>query len=227
MTLGENIESWKEIFEYLNGIPEFFNMESRLLTAYKGRDIFPSYENIFRAFKECPLDQLKVVWLGQDPYHDGKATGLSMGVEGDRIPPTLRILSLCCEYEYGTPITDFSLLSWAKQGILLLNAALTVERKKPNSHTKFWSSYMKELLQSIADAKKDAVWVLLGKNAQELIEPINGINPDNVIKNPHPMVAQYSGDIDGYTHRQLFSQINIKLSNAGHDQIRFTADERA
>lgn len=223
-TFGEDIEKWKEIFEVVNSNPALKSMEERLLKAYKNRDIFPEYKNIFRAFRECSLTDLKVIWIGQDPYHDGKATGLSMGVEGDRIPPTLRILSLCCQHEFGKPITDFSLLSWAQQGVLLLNAALTVEKKKPGSHAKFWAPYMANLLQDIADAKQDVIWVLLGKNAQELVEPIEGIKEDNIVKGPHPMVAQYSGDLDGYTHRNLFTEINHKLTNAGHDKIRFTAD---
>jgi uracil-DNA glycosylase len=115
----------------------------------------------------------------------------------------------------------YSLLSWAKQGVLLLNAALTVERKKPGSHSKFWSNYMIELMQETADRNKNLIWVALGKNSQEILEKIENIDPKNIVKAPHPMVAQYSGDLDSYKNIRIFTQINDKLTDNGFDKIRF------
>lgn len=220
-----NVMEWNDLFKEVNELTLFHLMEKRLENAYKQREIFPSRDRIFRAFDECPLDTMKVVWIGQDPYHDGKATGLAMGVENTSIPPTLRILSSCAEFEYGQPIKDFSLKSWANQGVLLLNAALTVERKKPGSHSKFWAPYVKEVLQAIADHRKDVIWVALGKNAQQIVDSLQGIPEENIVKAPHPMVAQYSGDIDSYTNLYLYSTINDKLNKIGLDKICFTTGE--
>lgn len=191
-------------------------LKSNLLTlnnSYEKHRVYPSKDRIFRAFRECSLDALKVVWLGQDPYHDGHATGLCMGIEEGRIPPTLRILNKMLKADYNKEIEDMSFLSWAKQGVLLLNTALTVREKTPGSHVKFWKPFISAVLEEIAEEKKDVVWVALGKSALEIVSEIKGVNQNNIVYLPHPMYAVYSGKEEQYVNEShLFNKINEKLS---------------
>lgn len=194
-------------------IPLKNNLTS-LNNTYNTIVVYPSKDKIFRAFSECSLDNLKVVWIGQDPYHDGHATGLCMGIEKGKIPPTLRILNKMLVEDYGHGIEDMSLSSWARQGVLLLNTALTVREKSPGSHVKFWRPLVLAILEEIAQEKKDVVWVALGKSALEIISEIEGVNKENVICLPHPMYAVYSGKEEDYVKTgSLFKKINEKLLN--------------
>lgn len=186
-----------------------------------GKPYYPAEENVLEAFKECPWDNLKVVWVGQDPYHDGKATGLSMGVTSTSIPPTLRILNESLKQEYDREIKDFTLKSWANQGVLLLNAALTVEKSKPGSHSMLWAPHIFRILQNIHDLKKDIIWVALGKNAQETLSAVPTIKKELTVIAPHPMVAIYGGDINKFTSHKVFTQINSKLKDLGKEEILF------
>lgn len=185
--------------------------------SYDKFTIYPEKSNIFRAFKECPLDELKVVWLGQDPYHDGHATGLCMGIEEGRVPPTLRILNKVLKNDYDRNIEDLTFLSWAKQGVLLLNAALTVREGIPGSHMNFWKPLIEAILEEINNEKKDVIWVALGVPARSLIMGIKGINEDNVVSLPHPMASVYSGKEEQYVKESnLFKKINQKLTSKIH-----------
>lgn len=186
-----------------------------------GKPYYPAEENVLEAFKQCSWDNLKVVWVGQDPYHDGKATGLSMGVTTTSIPPTLRILNESLKEEYDREIKDFSLKSWANQGILLLNAALTVQKSNPGSHSMLWAPHIYRILQHIHDLRGDLIWVALGKNAQTTLSAVVGIKKENIVIAPHPMVAIYGGDIKKFTSHKVFTQINSKLKALGKEEILF------
>jgi uracil-DNA glycosylase len=121
-----------------------------------------------------------VVILGQDPYHDGSATGLAFANSGDgpRISPSLAWIKKALEHDYDTLCLDFDygLTSWAKQGVLLLNTALTVEKGKAGSHTVLWNTFTKELLTSLTSTKDDIIFVLWGKKAQDYAKFIKGNN---------------------------------------------------
>lgn len=131
--------------------------------------IEPSPEKVFRCFKRTKAEDLKVVILGQDPYFDGSATGLAFANAADRkvLSPSLKVikdsvLSLVDSKE--SPIFDSTLESWAEQGILLLNSALTVRRGEPGSHMKAWKPFIERLLVAIS-AQTNACFLLFGKTA--------------------------------------------------------------
>lgn len=210
---------WNTLFS-AEEVP-FHECLNKVIETTPAAERYPEDKNILRAFSFCTLDETNVVWIGQDPYHDGKATGLSMGVAGKPIPPTLRILNLALESEYDTGISDYSLESWAKQGILLLNAALTVAKGKPGSHSKIWKPFVISILRKINEKRKDIVWVALGADAQKMLKEIPTIPEENVIAAPHPMVAIYQGDIHKFTDHKIFSRINNRLVELGHAPIYF------
>lgn len=188
----------------------------------KQTTIYPEQGDVFKAFTMFPLEELKVIWIGQDPYHDGKATGLSMGIKpGDRVPPTLKMLNESLKKEYGNEIEDLTLESWAKQGILLLNSALTVEKGKPGSHTSMWKNYIINVLRRIAQVKPEVIWVALGKHSKDILEEIGEVNRENKIVAPHPMVAIYSGDPDTFLRHKIFTRINEKLKTNNLNPIKF------
>lgn len=199
----------------------FHEALNKVIETTPAAERYPEDKDILRAFSFCGFDETNVVWIGQDPYHDGKATGLCMGVNGKPIPPTLRILNLALESEYDTGISDYSLESWAKQGVLLLNASLTVAKGKPGSHSKIWRPFVLNLLQKINEKRKDIVWVALGADAQKLLLEIPTIPENNMIKAPHPMVAIYQGDIHKFIDHNIFSRINNRLIELDHAPIYF------
>ena len=210
---------WNELFS--DQELAFHDCLKAVLARTPSGKLCPKDEFILKAFNYCTIEQIKVVWIGQDPYHDGKATGLCMGVIGKPIPPTLRILNIALNEEYKRDISDYSLEHWAKQGVLLLNAALTVERGKPGSHTEIWRTFTVNILQKINVARKDVVWVALGKVAQSYLSEVPDIPDDNIVSAPHPMVAIYGGDISKFTGHKIYTRINEKLGDLGHSSIQF------
>src|SRR5210317_85165 len=129
--------SWEKPLETAFGAPYFQNLVDFVKAAYQKTTCYPPGKDIFQAFNACPLDQLKVVIIGQDPYHGpGQAHGLSFSVPtGVRIPPSLRNIYKEIRSDIGKDTPESGDLErWAKQGVLLLNATLTVERGQPGSH---------------------------------------------------------------------------------------------
>jgi uracil-DNA glycosylase len=189
----------------------FLDLKRALTKAYKERTVFPTQENIFNAFKLCPVDELKVVILGQDPYHGaGQAHGLSFSVpEGVKIPPSLR--NIHTELNSNVNITisgSGNLERWADQGVLLLNAVLTVEEGRPSSHRGLgWETFTDAVIQKISNEKEHVVFLLWGKYAQE-----KGKNIDTskhlVLIAPHPSpLSAYKGFL-GCAH---FNKVNQYL----------------
>ena len=132
-------EAWKEVLKAQFQAPYFQNLQEILENSSKNSNIFPPSNLIFNAFNLCPFEEVKVVLLGQDPYHKkGQAMGLSFSVpDGVKIPPSLR--NIYKEIKANLDITEPNsgdLTSWAKQGILLMNAFLSVKEATPNSHSK-------------------------------------------------------------------------------------------
>jgi uracil-DNA glycosylase len=158
------------------------------------KTIYPIKENIFKAFRLTPPSQLKIVLLGQDCYPTpNKATGLAFGNfnEDERsVSPSLKVIWNCIEKEFHKGFMldfDYSLESWAKQGVLLLNTALTVEAGKAGSHLKLWSLFTNDLIQFISHQYPETIFILWGKYAEEY-EHLCKIS----LKYVHPAYSLYS-----------------------------------
>ena len=149
----------------------FVNLWNEVENAYQNTTCFPPKRLIFEAFNQCDWDNLKVVIIGQDPYHGiGEANGLSFSVnDGTRIPPSLRNIFKELNEDLGTELPIFgSLERWAEQGVLLLNAGLTVEKDKANSHKHLdWSVFTDAVIEHINMEKEGVVFLLWGNFAQK------------------------------------------------------------
>jgi len=163
--------SWKQALEEEFHKPYFSDIKKVLLEAKEaGKTIYPPGPLIFNAFNKTPFDQVKAVILGQDPYHNpGEAMGLCFSVpEGVKVPPSLVNIYKEIKSELGiTPPNHGDLTKWAEQGVLLLNAMLTVEARQPGSHQKIgWQTFTDAVIQSISDKKEGVIFLLWGNFAR-------------------------------------------------------------
>ncbi|MBS0620338.1 MAG: uracil-DNA glycosylase [Verrucomicrobia bacterium] len=183
-----------------------------------GHSIFPEEKDVFSAFLHTPFDQVKVVLIGQDPYHGvGQAHGLSFSVlPGMPLPPSLKNIYRELQEDLGVvPPQNGYLLHWAKQGVLLLNATLTVRAKDPRSHYgKGWEQFTDAVVSSLLARKDPVIFVLWGKSAQEKLKNIHPPHVALVAAHPSPYSA-YSGFF-GCRH---FSKINEQLKKWGKEPI--------
>ena len=152
-------------------------------------NVFPPKEDIFKALELTPLENIKAVILGQDPYHgQGQANGLAFSVyKGVKIPPSLRNIFKELNTDLGIEIPKHGdLTTWAKQGVLLLNSVLTVEKEKPASHKNIgWEEYTDNLISEISGKKEHVVFILWGKYAEGKISLID-TKKHIIISSPHP-----------------------------------------
>lgn len=173
--------SWRNILDEESGKPYFASLMTFVENAYSSSVVFPPKAKIFEAFNKTPFDDVKVVILGQDPYHEpGQAQGLSFYVpENVKPPPSLRNIAK----ELGK-MPD--LLSWADQGVLLLNATLTVEAHKAGSHQKKgWETFTDAAIKALAERRQNLVFILWGAYAQKKGEFIDR-SRHLVIESAHP-----------------------------------------
>lgn len=184
--------------------------------------VFPEEKNVFNALELTPFESVKVVILGQDPYHGfGQAHGLSFSVQkGTPLPPSLKnIYKELQEDIEGEFPTEGDLSHWAKQGVLLLNTVLTVEEGNANSHKgKGWERLTNRLIESLNELNHPVIFILWGKPAQDKEKLI--INPNHVIlKAPHPSpLSAYRG----FFGSKPFSRVNDILIQQGQTPIRWT-----
>ena len=189
----------------------FLDLIRAVSKAYDERVVFPAKENIFNAFKLCAFEDVKVVILGQDPYHgEGQAHGLSFSVQdGIKTPPSLRNIYKEIESDLDKAIPESGNLEhWAKQGVLLLNATLTVEEGEAGFHQGWgWETFTDEVIKTISDKKENVVFLLWGTfahNKAELIDDTKHI----ILKTTHPSpLSAYRGFL-GSKH---FSKTNEYL----------------
>lgn len=200
-------------------------LESFVLNEYEKKQIFPKKENIFHAFDLCPFKNVKVVILGQDPYHDdNQAHGLAFSVQkGCKIPPSLRNIFKELHSDLGVPIPKHGdLTSWAKQGVLLLNTILTVEAHKPLSHqNKGWEIFTDNVIRELNRDNTPKVFVLWGNNAKKKCSLIS--NSHHYIietSHPSPLGARHS-----FFGSSVFSKINTFLTQNNRKSIDFTIED--
>ena len=214
-------DSWKialaEEFEqpYFAAIKSFLVQEKEA-----GKIIYPPGSLIFNAFNTTPIDKIKVVILGQDPYHgEGQAMGLSFSVpQGLKVPASLkRIYKELASDINGFEIpTHGDLTAWANQGVFLLNAGLTVEHKKANSHKKAgWHKFTDAVIKNISEKQEGIVFLLWGNFARKKKELID-TSKHHVLESPHP-----SPLARGFLGCKHFSQCNTLLEQQGKEAINW------
>lgn len=207
MTLEEYFGRWMRVIDK-KSLEEALN---KLGPEYQRKPICPVQNKVFRTFELCPYDELKVVMLGQDPYpQKGVATGILFGnnkeVTEENLSPSLKIVKeVCINYEipHNSIIFDQTLESWAKQGILMINSALTVEMNKVGSHVMLWRPFISKLLKNLSDNNTAIVYVLFGRQAQTFKPYIGKFN--HIIEVEHPA---YFARTNTKMPSELFRNIN-------------------
>jgi uracil-DNA glycosylase len=213
-------ESWKKVLEATFSKPYFENIAAFLKTEKaQGKIIYPPGSLIFHAFEKTPFKKLKVLLLGQDPYHGkGQAMGLSFSVpKGIRQPPSLINIFKELHDDVGAPTPETGdLTPWAEQGVMLLNAALTVRAGEPNSHSKIgWHQFTDAVIKKVSDEKEGIVFLLWGAFAHQKQELIDQTK-HHVLKAAHP--SPYSAD-KGFFGCKHFSKTNEYLVAQKQDPI--------
>lgn len=212
-------QDWKEILGEEFAKPYFDNLVSFVKEEYASQTVYPAGANIFRAFDKCPVDKLKVVIIGQDPYHGpGQANGLCFSVgRGVQFPPSLQNIFKEVQSDIGTPIPESGELDrWAEQGVLLLNAVLTVRAHQAASHAgRGWEQFTDAVVRAIAERKQQIVYMLWGSYAQKkgaIADPNNNL----ILKAVHPSPLSAYRGFFGCKH---FSEANRYLESVGKTPI--------
>jgi len=214
--MNKNIsESWKVHLETEFEKPYFKQLERFVDNEYQEHEIFPPQEFIFKAFNTCPFEDIKVVILGQDPYHGPKqANGLAFSVNNEmKFPPSLRNIYKEINKDLNIPISSKgNLEDWAKQGVLLINATLTVRANEAGSHQKKgWEEFTDAAIKALSEKREKLVFILWGSYAQK-----KGIQIDNnkhhIIKSAHPSPLSAHR---GFFGSKPFSQTNNYLIKQG------------
>ncbi len=210
---------WDLILKPMFDNKDFKSDFDHIISLYNKTIIYPAKENIFRAFKLTDYDDVKVVILGQDPYHNGLADGLAFSSSGKKIPSSLKniFLELSNDLNIEMPISP-NLSKWAKQGILLLNTSLTVEKGKANSHKKYkWNLLTNYVIKKISD-KGNVVFILWGNDAKEKISLINTEN-NLILTSAHP--SPFSAYKYGFFGNNHFSKCNTYLYQKKMQEINW------
>ncbi len=213
--------TWKELLagefekQYFQQLADFVRQE------YTSTIIYPPPKQIFAAFDYCPFDRVRVVILGQDPYHGpNQANGLCFSVRDEvRIPPSLQNIYKEIESDLGVPCPPSGNLErWAEQGVLLLNATLTVRAGQAGSHQgKGWEEFTDAAIKKISEEKEHVVFLLWGAYAQRKGQVID-VSKHLVLKAPHPSPFSAASGFFGCKH---FSQTNNYLAEHGFESIRW------
>ncbi len=212
-------QSWKEQILFAFQTESFFALKQFLIEEKKKSIVFPPNQLIFNAFNLTPFDKVKVVLLGQDPYHNvGQAHGLCFSVpDGVAHPKSLVNIFKELHDDIGCPIPKSgNLEKWAKQGVLLLNATLTVRAHEAGSHQKKgWEEFTNAVIKTISDKKEGVVFLLWGNYAQEKI-PLIDQNKHHILTTVHPSPLSASRGFFGCRH---FSKTNQILQAEGKEPI--------
>lgn len=217
--------SWKEVLQSAFERPSFHNLALHLKTERAGgKIIYPPGSLLFNAFNKTPFEQVKVVILGQDPYHGpGQAMGLSFSVpRGINPPPSLGNIFKELKKDIGLAIPGHGdLTQWAGQGVLLLNASLTVRANEPNSHAAIgWHEFTDTVIQTLSDNREGLVFMLWGRFAQDKT-PLIDETKHLVLKAAHPSPFSAEKGFFGCRH---FSRANEYLVKHGRQPVDWHLD---
>lgn len=215
--------SWDQLLKDEWTQPYYKDLRAFLAEEYRSREIYPPMNDIFNAFKLCPYENVKVVILGQDPYYSpSQAHGLAFSVKkGVEVPPSLKNIYKEMQADIGFHIPQHGCLeSWAKQGVFLLNTALTVRRAQPLSHRgKGWEVFTDHVISLLSAREKPMVFLLWGANARSkktLIDQTRHL----VLEAPHPSPLSAFAGFFGCKH---FSKANAFLTKHG-ETVDWTID---
>lgn len=213
-------KNWYEKLESVFNTERYKNLEKWLNEEYSNKTIYPKPENVFNALNLVKFEDVKVVIIGQDPYHNpNQAHGLSFSVEKDiNIPPSLQNIYKELKSDLGCYIpNNGNLTKWAKQGVLLLNSVLTVEKNKPNSHKgKGWEDVTSKIVELLNQREKPVVFLLWGGNAKSIGKNIN-TNKHYVLTAVHP--SPMSANQGGWFGCKHFSKTNEILTSLNESNI--------
>ncbi len=223
-----NRKSFKELvgddwFDILN---EVINKEvesnlDKIKSLYMTSKVYPSGDKIFRAFQECELNNLKIVWCGLDPYiKANEANGLAFDCSGvDYLTPSfyhiLKAYDDCYPIHFNTDMLEGNLLPWAKQGVLLLNTSLTVEAGKTGSHAEYWKEFTQRLINELDVNYKDLIFVGFGSVAGDFLKDVRNVK---VIRE-HPAYAARMNR--PWKHDMLFHDLDNKLKELKLEEIKW------
>lgn len=201
--------------------PYFHQLQTFVAEQRAAHEIFPPAADVFTALRLTPLDNVKALILGQDPYHDdGQAHGLSFSVQrGIKIPPSLRNIFKERESDLGIPPADHGYLkAWAEQGVLMLNTVLTVRAHEANSHKKQgWEEFTTKIIE-VVNERAAVAFVLWGKPAQKKATLIDERHLTVESAHPSPLSARR-----GFFGSQPFSKINVYLTEHGQAEINWNS----
>jgi uracil-DNA glycosylase len=227
--LQDSFGTWYNFLQPVISKPEFAELGKFISKVYKENIVYPEKNCIFEAFKQCPRNELKVIFIAQGPYenecnkNESYATGLAFAnpIDVPKLSPSLRIIHGELENDLKKLVLDFdtTLLTWASQGVLLLNTALTVEKDKPDSHSEQWNWFTENVIKYISDNSNGIVWVLLGKHAQSYKKFINE-DFHHFVEAAHPAEELYNKDA-GFIGSKIFSQIDEKLNFMNGETIQW------
>ncbi|GAA4850355.1 uracil-DNA glycosylase [Kitasatospora terrestris] len=211
-------ESWRAVLADETAKPYFAQLAAFVAEQRAEHEVFPPAGQEFSALAATPYDKVRVLVLGQDPYHDnGQAHGMSFSVlPGTKIPPSLRNIYKELEADLGVPAPDHGyLMHWAEQGVLLLNAVLTVRAHEPNSHkAKGWEKFTDAVIKAVSDREEPCVFVLWGNYAKKKL-PLIDTERHVVVQGAHP--SPLSAKL--FFGSKPFSQIDAALEGFGTEPI--------
>lgn len=215
---------WQEVVGEEFGKPYYLELREFLKEQYETETVYPPKDEIWSAFEHTAYNDVKVVILGQDPYHGpGQAHGLSFSVKpGVKIPPSLRNMFKEMKEDIGCEIPgNGTLTKWADQGVMMLNTVLTVRQGEANSHRgKGWEIFTDEVIRKLSARKEPVIFVLWGKPAQLKKELID-LERHDVIEAPHPSPLSASR---GFFGSKPYSKVNSLLQKRGETPIDFCLD---
>ena len=212
--------TWTEILAPIKNTEYFTTLWEKVKEEYQTTKCFPPKNQIFRAIELTPFDEVKVVIIGQDPYHnDNQANGLCFSVSDKvKAPPSLKNIFKELEADLGIKKTSNELEMWAKQGVLLLNATLTVRAHEANSHKDLgWGQFTDFIIKEISDKKENVVFVLWGAFAQKKAGLID-TKKHFIIQSVHPSPLSAR---KGFFGSRPFSKINQFLEEKGKEPINW------
>lgn len=209
---------WSEVFEKIKEKHDFSTLEEVLEDKYANGKVFPPRDEIYTAFELTSFENVRVVILGQDPYHgERQSHGLAFSVnEGIKIPPSLRNIYKELEDDLGIKRTGGSLKDWAAEGVLLLNTVLTVDAHEANSHRGLgWEKFTDSVIEMVSEELENVVFILWGKPAQKKEALIDG-SKHLIIKSVHPSpLSAYRG----FFGSKPFSRTNEYLEANGRTPV--------